>query len=163
MNAFASFSDLDLSTVAEAKGVSILQPGTYDVRVANAEWQEMNNGNGHQVMVELEDVSGTGSIRHWINVHHKTSKMAQEIGQRQLKSLLQFGGHSSPDKPGDIATVCGLHVGVVVGMSKERRNPNTGKIMESRPEVKGYRMPTSDSAPVPETGADVLDDPLPDF
>ena len=87
-NTFASFSELDLSTVTEAKGVSILQPGTYDVRVANAEWQEMNNGNGHQVMVELEDVGGGGSIRHWINVHHKTSKQAQEIGQRQLKSLL---------------------------------------------------------------------------
>ena len=163
-NTFASFSELDLSTVTEAKGVSILQPGTYDVRVANAEWQEMNNGNGHQVMVELEDVDGGGSIRHWINVHHKTSKQAQEIGQRQLKSLLQFGGHPSPDKPGDIATLRGLHVGVVIGMSKERRNPNTGQVMVSRPEVKGYRMPASDSAPVPEnSAAQEFDDALPDF
>jgi hypothetical protein len=48
-------------------------------------------------------------------------------------------------------------------MSKERRNPNTGKIMESRPEVKGYRMPASDSAPVPEVAEVPFDDTLPDF
>ena len=36
MSTFASFSDLDLSSVKEAKGVSILQPGTYDVKVVNA-------------------------------------------------------------------------------------------------------------------------------
>jgi hypothetical protein len=113
-------------------------------------------------MVELEDVDGSGSIRHWINVRHKTSDMAQEIGQRQLKSLLQFGGHPNPDKPGDINTIQGLYVGVVVGMSKERRNPNTGKVMESRPEVKGYRVPANDSAPVPEASDD-LDDVLPNF
>ena len=162
MSTFASFSDLDLSSVKEAKGVSILQPGTYDVKVVNAEWQEMANGNGNQVMVELEDIDGSGSIRHWINVRHKTSDMAQEIGQRQLKSLLQFGGHPNPDKPGDINTIQGLYVGVVVGMSKERRNPNTGKVMESRPEVKGYRVPANDSAPVPEASDD-LDDVLPNF
>jgi len=161
-----SFNELDLSAVAESRGVSLLQPGTYDVKVLNAEWQEMSNGNGHQVMVELEDTGGTGTIRHWINVSHKTSKQAQEIGQRQLKSLLQFGGHPNPDKPGDIGTMRGLIVGAVVGMSKERRNPNTGKIMESRPEVRGYRLPKNDAADVPSNGAaDTadFDDALPDF
>ena len=157
-----TFSELDLSGIEEARGVSILQPGTYDVRVLTAEWQEMNNGNGHQVMVELEDTAGTGTIRHWINVHHKTSKQAQEIGQRQLKSLLQFGGHPNPDKPGDISSLRGLIVGAVVGMSRERRNPNNGKVMEARPEVKGYRIPKNDAADVP-AGKEDFDDALPDF
>ena len=47
-------------------------------------------------------------------------------------------------------------------MSRERRNPNNGKIMEARPEVKGYRIPKNDAADVP-AGKEDFDDALPDF
>lgn len=42
------------------------------------------------------------------------SPKATEIGREELKSLLVWGGHPNPNHPGDVASIVGLKVGVIV-------------------------------------------------
>ena len=107
-----SFSELNLTQVATQSG-SVIKPGAYQCEVTKAELNKTRTG-GHQVVVTLSDVKGSGTIRHFINVHNPNSQKATEIGQSELKTLLVHGGHPTPDAPGDIKSLVGLKPGVRV-------------------------------------------------
>lgn len=133
-----SFRDIDLNgvdTQRESSGGSILKKGDYVCTISSAEVRPTRSG-GSQVMIELKDIESGGTIKDFINVHlpvsesmsdtEKTNKLnAQKWGREKLKSLLTHGGHSNPDKPGDIATLVGLNVGVHVEPDSYTDNSGT--------------------------------------
>jgi hypothetical protein len=101
-----TFNDLDLSSSkVSAGGGKFLTEGRYLVKIKNAEWVKSSKGSG----------STTG----YYNVKVPSSTESERIGREQLKTLLYWAGHPSPDKPGDINSLKGLVVGVFVGGKAE--------------------------------------------
>lgn len=119
-----SFNNLNLSGVDAAKGGGSLQPGRHVCKVSDATVRDTRTG-GTQVEITLQDVAGTGSIRAFLNVHVPSSADATRIGREQLKALLVHGGHSNPDKPGDIRSLKGLVLGVGVKAESYEKNGET--------------------------------------
>lgn len=119
-----SFTDLNLNGVEAQKGAATLKPGRYVCEVSEAELKTTKAG-GRQLFVKLNDINGGGYVADWITLTHpkaatdKGSKQAVEIGMSRLKALLLYGGHPNPDRPGDIASVNGLVVGVNVEQSED--------------------------------------------
>jgi hypothetical protein len=118
-----SFDQLNLSAVRVFMGSS-LQAGRYICEVKDASLRDTSKG-GKQVEVNFEDKQGAGSIRTWLNVHVPDGAEATRIGREQLKSLLIYGGHASPDQPGDIKSLVGLSVGVAVKKEDYQKNGET--------------------------------------
>lgn len=110
----SSFKDLDLSSVEFSTQAQVLKPGRHEVSVTWAEWYETKSG-GRAVKYTLGNDDGV--ISGMINIINANPK-AESIGRETLKKLLTFGNHPNPDKPGDIATLRGLKVGVSVGLDK---------------------------------------------
>ena len=108
-----NFRDLNLSGVEISSAPQILKPGRYVVEVSEAFTKQTRNG-GTAIELTMSDTKGGGSLRAWVNVHVPSSQTATRIGREQLKALVTFGGHPSPDNPGDIATLKGLKVGASV-------------------------------------------------
>lgn len=109
-----SFRDLTLDGVdTQRTGGSSLPPGQYICEVTGAELSDTKNG-GKQVVVTLRDQDGHGEVKDFINVLLHTSEEATRIGRERLKALLVHGGHPTPDRPGDIKSLKGLKVGVIV-------------------------------------------------
>jgi hypothetical protein len=121
-----SFNQLNLENVNAAAAADTLKPGRYQCRVTKAEVKATKTG-GTQLEVTLTDLGGQGSIRAWINVHVPSSAEATRIGREQLKALLLFGGHKTPDHPGDIKSVVGLKPGVAVGTDDYEKDGETRK------------------------------------
>jgi len=159
MSNWTSFSDINLHDVKAGTGLLLLDVGNHNCRVSDVEIGIPKSGRGHTLMVELASTAGSGTIRDWMNIDN-ANEMAERIAKEKLKSLLEFGDHPSPDKPGDIKSLLGLTVGVTVGMSKERKGPD-GTVYPSRREVKGFHRP-SNGEYVPGSSAedDAFDDPL---
>ena len=157
MSDWTSFSDINLHDVKAGSGILLLDVGNHNCRVSDVEISIPKSGRGHTLMVELK--CDHGSIRDWMNIDN-ANEIAERIAKEKLKSLLEFGDHPTPDKPGDIASLLGLTVGVTVGMSKERKGPD-GTVYPSRREVKGFHRP-SNGEYVPGSSAedDTFDDPL---
>jgi len=109
-----NFKELSLSEVEISTAAPILMPGRYVVEVKDAEIRETRNG-GNSVQISMTDTKGGGSLRGWLNVNVPSSKPATRIGREQLKALLTFGGHPTPDNPSDIKSLIGLTVGISVG------------------------------------------------
>lgn len=107
-----SFDKLDLGGVDTDGGRATLRPGNHEVKIASAEIKTTKAGNGKYIEVKLEADNGQYVLDR-INVHNPNQK-ATEIGLARLKSLLTFGGHPTPDQPGDIKSLVGLKVGVRV-------------------------------------------------
>lgn len=117
-----NFNELNLSDAEVQTGGLMLKPGRYVVKVKDAKVGDTKNRDGGKVMtVQLEDTNGGGSITHWINVASRSAE-AQRIGRNELKTLLHFGGHPNPDRPGDVALIKGLVVGCIVKPSKFTKN-----------------------------------------
>jgi hypothetical protein len=146
--AWGDFTSLDLSGVEAQASRKMLEPGEHRVKVTEAKVEAMENGNGKQLVLEFTSLDGHGGIRQWLNIWHSSEK-AQEIARSQLKGLLTAGGHPNPDKPGDVATIVGMEMNIVVGMSKRRTVGS--KVYEPRAEVKAYL----------ELAEDPLDDEVP--
>lgn len=109
-----SFRDLTLAGVeTQRTGGNGLPSGQYICEVTNAELADTRNG-GKQVVVTLRDQDGHGEVKDFINVQIHTSEEATRIGRERLKALLVYGGHPTPDQPGDIKSLKGLRVGVIV-------------------------------------------------
>jgi hypothetical protein len=121
-----SFNQLNLESVNAAAAADTLKPGRYQCKVAKAEVKQTKTG-GSQLEVTLVDLGGQGSIRAWINVHVPSSAEATRIGREQLKGLLLFGGHKTPDHPGDVRTIVGLKPGVAVGTDDYEKDGETRK------------------------------------
>tara|TARA_B100000424_G_scaffold271708_1_gene276050 strand:- start:39829 stop:40338 length:510 start_codon:yes stop_codon:yes gene_type:complete len=112
-----NFRELNLSGVEVSGAAPILQPGRYVCEVTDAFLKPTKNG-GSSIEITLNDTKGGGSVRSWVNVHVPISEQATRIGREQLKALLIYGGHSNPERPGDISSLKGLKVGVSVGQDK---------------------------------------------
>lgn len=157
-----SFSDLNLSgvDVGRASGTG-LKPGRYICKVTEAKLEDVKSGSGKKLTVSLAELGGAGSITHWINVYLPKSEEATRIGREQLKALLTHGGHPSPDKPGDVRTMKGLIVGVVVVSEEYVKNGETRKGSA----VSGYVSPTEIDpdfkAGAKAAGSGELDDEIP--
>jgi hypothetical protein len=115
-----SFDKIDLGSVDEGGGRATLVPGNHKVKVAEATIKSTKAGNGKYIEVKLANDAGQYVIDR-INVVNKNPK-AQEIGLSRLKSLLMHGGHATPDKPGDIASLVGLELGVRVEQGESWRD-----------------------------------------
>ena len=107
-----SFDKLDLANVSDEGGRATLRPGNHSVKIAEAEIKTTKAGTGKYLQIKLANEEGQ-YVTDRINVHNPNPK-ATEIGLARLKSLLTFGGHPSPDKPGDIKSIINLKVGVRV-------------------------------------------------
>lgn len=109
------FRDLNLSSVEVSAGSSVLKPGKHIVRVSEAKIVPTKKNDGSkQLFIKVGGLNGEGVISHWINMHIVGSPKASEIGREELKSLLVWGGHPNPNHPGDVASIVGLTVGVIV-------------------------------------------------
>lgn len=128
-----SFSNLSLSGVTAAAGVSVLAPGKYVVKVSDVEMADTKNKSGKIMKVKLR--CDAGVITDNINVFNASAK-AQEIGLEQLKGLLVAGGHPDPDNIGQhgLASIKGLTVGIIVGQDGTYNGEPSFK-------VKGYLKP----------------------
>lgn len=110
-----NFRDLDLSGAGFDTGGNTLKPGKHTVEITEAELKKTSTG-GYAVRVKMEN--DQGYVQDFINVKNK-SEQAQEIGRRRLHTLLHEAGHPNPDKPGDIKSLEGLAVGVVVEQGED--------------------------------------------
>jgi len=110
-----SFSDLNLKDTEISKGSNMLAPGKYKCDTKEAEWKTTANG-GKQIVVTFTDVGGGGSIKSWLTVFNPTSPDATRIGREQLKAVLVYGGHPTPDDIGSsgLGSLNDLTVGVAV-------------------------------------------------
>ncbi len=126
-----SFSNLNLSNVTAASGGGVLQPGRYVVKVKEATVSDNKAKTGKVLKVKL--VCDAGVITDNLNVAHTTAE-AQRIGLEQLKALLECGGHPNPNQPGDVSSLVGLKVGIIVAQDG---------VYEGKPQfkVKGYLKP----------------------
>lgn len=110
MSAF-SFSNLDLSSVQASKPRFAV--GRHLVTIRNAEVKATSTG-GHQLVVTIGNAEGA-ELRDYINVHVPSSAEAQQYGLQRLKQILIGIKHPNPDKPGDVATMKGKKIGVMIG------------------------------------------------
>lgn len=109
------FRDLNLSSVEVSSGSSILQPGKHVVSVLEAKVSPTKANDGSKALaIKVGGLNGEGTLSHWINLYSAKSPKATEIGREELKSLLVWGGHPTPNHPGDVASIVGLKVGVIV-------------------------------------------------
>lgn len=114
-----NFNELNLTDSEVSSGSVILKPGKYVAKIKDAKVSPSKKNDGSMVMsLRVEDVNGGGSINHWINILVKSSAEATRIGRSELKTMLFYGGHQNPDKPGDVSTINGLTVGVLIGEEK---------------------------------------------
>lgn len=130
-----NFTNLDLSSVEEGSGSTRLQQGVYTVECKSASIEPVGATNNRKLVLDFDDVDGQGDIRVNLNIKH-TSGQAQEIALRQLKSFLVCAGHSTPDKPGDVATLKGLKCKIRVGLGKPWTGDDGAQRQTS--EVKSY-------------------------
>jgi hypothetical protein len=116
-----NFNELNLTDNEISTGAVILKPGKYVVKIKDTKVEPSKSG-GMIMKVKLEDVNGGGSLNHWINLLVKTSAEATRIGRSELKTMLFYGGHPNPDRPGDVNLINGLTVGVVIKEEKYTKN-----------------------------------------
>lgn len=129
------FGSLDLTDVTES-GPPQLQVGKYHVRCTEAKISApASNASARMVTAEFASVDGAGTIRMNFNVANPNDD-AQRIGLGQLKSFLIASGHPNPNKPGDISSLVGLEVGVLVGMGKPYNNQKGKRVQY--PEIKRF-------------------------
>lgn len=166
------FGSLDLGDVAaDSGGRATLRPGNHEVTVDAAEIKQTKDGSGRYIEVILKDATGA-HVKDRINVHNRNAT-ATKIGLERLKSLLVYGGHASPDKPGDIKSLVGLKVGVRVENGPDWRD-NDGNVrpgggqplkngayfaLDGKVEL-GAREPTTPT-PAPAASSNELNDEIP--
>lgn len=118
-----NFNELNLTDSDVNSGSVILKPGKYVAKIKDVKVAPSKKGDGSMVMsLKVEDIASGASINHWINILVKSSAEATRIGRSELKTLLFFGGHANPDRPGDVSLINGLTVGVVVGETTYTKN-----------------------------------------
>jgi hypothetical protein len=106
-----NFSTLNLSDVNGEQGRRSLEAGDHVCTITDAEMKETRNG-GSMLVIELTGDTGQ-SVRDRINLANANPKTV-EMGRARLKHLLEMANHPTPDKPQNIASMRGLHVGVHV-------------------------------------------------
>jgi hypothetical protein len=127
MTDYNGFGSLDLSNVEGGGGDQrkTIPPGNHIVSITDASIKDSAKG-GKFILVIFENDAGQ-YVQERLNIVHKTSPQAVEIGMRKLKELLVCGGHPTPDKPSDIKSLLGLKLGVRVQAGQDWRD-NEGNI-----------------------------------
>lgn len=149
-----SFSNLSLSGIEAAAGSSVLPPGKYVVKVAEAKVEDTKAGTGKVLKVRLS--SKAGVIMDNLNLANPSAE-ATRIGLEQLKALLVNGGHPDPDNIGQhgVQSIVGLTVGVIVGSEMYQGSPSSKVKGYCKPETVGATAPTTSSLvpPAPAIGS----------
>jgi hypothetical protein len=113
-----SFANLDLGGNKLSKASSRLRAGKYICKIESAKITSTKDNQSKQLEVRFIDVDGHGDIVDYIMVHtnHSTKGHQDSVayGRDKLKSLLTFAKHPNPDRPGDVGSLVGLKVGVLV-------------------------------------------------
>lgn len=135
MSGWNGLNNLDLSDVQEA-GDPVLKTGKYVVTCTDAFVEQIGTTPNRKLVLQLN--GGGGQIRCTLNIHH-TSQQAQDIALRQLKSFLVASGYPTPDRPGDVSSLKGLEVGIIVGEGKQYTNRDGKTITPT--EVKRFFEP----------------------
>ena len=122
-----SFSNLDLTNVTAAKGAGVLTTGRYVVRIREATIKNTKKEDGSKTL-NVRFTCDEGVITDNINVYIKGSDEATRIGREQLKGMLECAGHPSPNNPGDVSSLVGLTVGIIVGEDGLHQGKMTYKV-----------------------------------
>lgn len=128
-----SFDQLDLSDIQEVSGLRLLTPGTYKVKVTEAEYT--GEAGRKMLRVNFVDQAGHGTLRNTFNIVNPNPD-AERIGRGELKAFLRNAGHPNPDKPGDVKSLIGLECVIVVGLGKKYRNSAGREVIPA--EVKSF-------------------------
>lgn len=104
------FSNLDLSDV-EASQYRPLQPGRYIFKTSKAE--ERHKDGKVSISVRLDSIEGKGGLVVFFNIVHPSADH-QRIERERLKTMLVYGEHPNPDRPGSLDSLNGLLVGAYV-------------------------------------------------
>lgn len=124
-----NLTDLNLSDVDVSSGGGLLKPGRYICKTSEAKLAPLASNDGSmKIEVKLTDTNGAGSYKASINVFNRSSAKNTEIAREQLKAMLFFGGHPSPNHPGPITTYNGLTVGVAIKEGKPYADKTTGQM-----------------------------------
>ncbi len=156
----SDFSSLDLSGI-DTQGDGALAPGKYEASIKSAAMQPTKNGKGKMLVVEYA-VPGEGAIREWMTIFHESDQTAR-ISRERLKTMLVHAGHPNPDKPGDVATLKGLKVGINV-VEGDKWTDDQGQLRDGGSKIKrsgayfSLSSGTSDAAAEAKTE---LDDEIP--
>lgn len=121
----SNFSDLDLGDLGETSPTrKTLAPGNYILAVTDVGTREAKNGQAHFLDITFTCPETNQYVNDSLMFAHKGAKTvngsennyqkAVSIGRQRLKKILTFGGHPSPDKPGDPESLIGLKLGVRV-------------------------------------------------
>lgn len=162
---WTGFGGLNLAAVEAEQGRKSLKPGSYALKITEAEIKDTKDGYGKGLKIVLTDPSGAGAVEDFINVHNRNAQ-AVEIGLKRLKALLVACGHPNPNQPGDVKTLVGRMVGVHVEQGDDWVDKNGNKKPgggEPRKSGAYYKLDTTQqmmtgSAP---TGGNDLNDDIP--
>ncbi len=143
MNGFGS---LNLSNV-ETEGAARLKAGVHDVVVGEAEYRANKAGTGSLVAVRLTSLDTGACQLVSFNVQHQNTE-AQEIGQKQLKTFLIAAGHPSPNNPGDIRSLNGLSLKLVVEENGTYQGSDGKDYPSYEPAKRGAYLPLTKTAPM---------------
>lgn len=107
-----SFKTLSLKNIEAKSAATVLKSGRHLVTVRESEVVQTKAKTGYMLVLRLSSEDGVITDR--INVEN-ANKEAERIGLSQLKGMLECAGHPTPDEPGDVASLKGLKVGIIVG------------------------------------------------
>ena len=176
-----SFANLDLGANKLSKASSRLRAGKYVCKIESAKITSTKDNQSKQLEVRFIDVDGHGDIVDYIMVHtnHSTKGHQDSVtyGRDKLKSLLTFAKHPTPDRPGDVGSLVGLKVGVLVNDApykdadgNERNGSEVRSFGAFFPVEDFDKVPTPATRPVavpastagaPAAGRTALDDDIP--
>ena len=134
---------IDLSGV-QPPTYTPIPPGEYPVDVVQAESRDTSTGNGKGINVQLQVQMGDGNTRtlyDWMNYEH-VSQMAQEIGQRRLRSLCDSSGLDAEDFDPDDA----VGKRVIARIKIDKRDDSKNEVVVYKP-LKADQQPTAQAQP----------------
>lgn len=138
MSDYNGFGSIDLSDVSESgEQRKTIPAGNHIVKVVSAAMKDTSKG-GKMLEVKFENDEGQYVLER-LNLVHKTSQQAVDIGKRKLKELLVCGGHPTPDKPGSVESLVGLRLGARIVSGQDWRDkegnvrPGGGELRSTAP------------------------------
>lgn len=114
-----NLSELNFSGVQLNSGGGFLSPGRYVVKTSEARLVPLRDDGSMKLEVRLTDVDQGSSVRISLNVFNRNSQKNTEIAQKDLYSLIVYGGHpgaaqANPLQFTGVNGLNGLTVGVIL-------------------------------------------------
>ena len=124
--------ELDFTDVLPMSSQQRLKAGRYICSIEACAPYRYNNANtkGFRIQADLVDKKTGDTIQVSFNVAHPSAE-AREIGQRQYRTFLEYGGYPTPEKPGKRAheEMVGKHIGVHV-VPEQYQDQRSGEIRD---------------------------------